>query len=336
MAPSNPELLDKKYYVDKVCEPPKRLDPETLEAVEDSESEDELPPVHGSNAALHDKRYYGKIVCEEPKLLANREPNPKLAKVVSTEDIRDIRITLRDADKDQGKKLRLNLQWQRKPCAKLAEVLGCSEPHTLKVVLGATLDPAARMGKVLHDRDVVELTRKTAEEIAADESDAPVVEDVTAREARVSEDEATAAERAATRRLVGELRERGNADFKAGKLEAAHALYARATHLDGADARSWANLAAISLKWDDPAKAEREAALAVDAASPDDPVGKWHFRLGRARHGLKKYDLALESFDAALASDDFAEGSALLRDLRVAKKVSEAAVAKLRVPEPPM
>ena len=330
---TNTVLHDRRYYVDKVCEAPKRLDPDTLELCE-SEDEDELPPVRATNAALHDKRYYEKIVCEAPKPIA-KVPNPKLAPVVSTEDVRDLRITLRDADRDQGKKVRLNLQWQRKPCAKLVEVLGCDEPCALKVVLGDSLRMDDRMGAVLRDGDVVELTRKTPEEILADASDAPVVEDVSAGLARRAALEARAAEDDAKRAAAAEAREAGNAAFKDGQLERAHALYAQATLLDATDARSWANLAAIALRWDDPAAAERAAAMAGEHAEPGDPVGKWRFRLGRAKHGRRDYDGALACFDDALQSPDFAEGSALLRDLRNAKKRAEAAIAKLRVSDEP-
>ena len=77
---TNTVLHDRRYYVDKVCEAPKRLDPDTLELCE-SEDEDELPTVRATNAALHDKRYYEKIVCEAPKPIA-KVPNPKLAPVV--------------------------------------------------------------------------------------------------------------------------------------------------------------------------------------------------------------------------------------------------------------
>ena len=78
---TNTVLHDRRYYVDKVCEAPKRLDPDTLELCE-SEDEDELPPVRATNAALHDKRYYEKIVCEAPKPIA-KVLNPKLAPVVT-------------------------------------------------------------------------------------------------------------------------------------------------------------------------------------------------------------------------------------------------------------
>jgi len=236
MPATNKVLHDKRYYADTVCDPPKRLDPASGE---EAPVVEEVPRegVRATNPALHDRRYYERRVCEAPKRVTAdraRARSKVWEAVATTDDVAALAITVRDADREVGRSLRLNLQWQRKPCRVLAAALGVEGDDVVMTRNGGKpIDPDARLGKALRSGDLVELSRRTPEggEAAAAAPAAPAPAPAPA---------ASDAARAAT----AAAREAGNAAFKRGALEEAHAHYARAILVDGRDARSHANVAA--------------------------------------------------------------------------------------------
>ena len=160
MPATNKVLHDKRYYADTVCDPPKRLDPASGE---EAPVVEEVPRegVRATNPALHDRRYYERRVCEAPKRVTAdraRARSKVWEAVATTDDVAALAITVRDADREVGRSLRLNLQWQRKPCRVLAAALGVEGDDVVMTRNGGKpIDPDARLGKALKSGDLVEV-----------------------------------------------------------------------------------------------------------------------------------------------------------------------------------
>jgi len=94
------------------------------------------------------------------------------------------------------------------------------------------------------------------------------------------------------------LKDAANERFRDGDFASAVAMYRMAAQTDPSSAVLPGNIAAALLKMEDFAGAEEAAASAVAIDSGNE---KALYRLGQARHGLGKYDDAVQAFAAALA-----------------------------------